>query len=84
MTNNYNMLPDGRLVYDQPFQNRSSYYTSDPENPRIVIPKVPVCRDRRIELRTLSCGRVRGDWKCTQYGLVSPKVCNQCQTAVQD
>lgn len=78
MSNNFNALADGSLLYDGPFNNRSSYYTTNPENPNHLIPKVPLCTLRRINLRVLSCGRTRCDWLCTKFGPVSPKVCNEC------
>lgn len=78
--NDYNALEDGSLLYDEPAENRSPYYKVDPDNPNRLIPIMEPCMSRRIELRTLSCGRKRSDFYCIQLSKrVSIRECSECQ-----
>lgn len=77
---NYTANPDGSLTFDEPFACLSTYYAISPDNPHVAIPKVPVCPVRRIELRTLQCGRKRADWHCDLLEeKVTPKKCWGCK-----
>lgn len=79
--NSFTALPDGSLIYDRPFEARSKCWKQDPENPYRYIPVVPECTSRKIELRTLNCGKQRATWRCGVFHnkKVSAKDCNECQ-----
>lgn len=75
----YTALEDGSVLYDKPIPLNSSLWIVDPENPCRYIPQVSPCGSRRIELRTLECGKKRATWHCGYYfKTVSVKDCKEC------
>jgi len=79
--NEYTTEADGTIVYRWPMPLLSTYYKKDPNSPRRFPLNVEPCLDRRILLRTLKCGKKRGDIFCRQFGrVVSPKDCQTCTT----
>jgi hypothetical protein len=76
--NTYDALSDGSIVYRNPIPVLTTTWTVDPENPCRLVPNVPVCNFRRIELRTLDCGLHRADWHCQLKGRISVKDCVGC------
>lgn len=70
---------DGSLLFSEPILYRSANYSQDPENPCRYIPKYEPCISRRIELRTLKCGKKSVNWMCnlTNDGISVP-ICRGC------
>lgn len=81
---NYSALEDGSLKYEGPFLVDNKFWKTDPADTTHVIPQVPVCVKRRVELRVLpSCGRKRATWFCDLFQKkVSVKECHECQTSL--
>jgi hypothetical protein len=81
MVNNFNVLPDGSLQYDKPITGNPKLWVKDPNDSCHMLPRVPECTDRKITLRTLACGRTRGEWYCEQFKKrISVKGCAECQS----
>jgi hypothetical protein len=55
---------DGSLLYSEPLKFGLSMYAPSPDNPRLMVPKLPKCIYNENRCQQLSCGRVKILWVC--------------------
>ncbi len=80
----FTTLEDGSLLYESRLEFANTNYERDPENELRLIPLFRPCTRRRVELRTLECGRKRGKYKCDKFiKQVTIKDCGVCDAAEQ-
>jgi hypothetical protein len=76
-------LPDGSILLSAGEKITTGSYYVNPDNPLHYIPKYEPCSHRRFELKTLSCGKCTGIWKCDLLKTTtSVPECNRCKVPI--